>query len=335
MNRFPLMSEPSCSVGVSVEVYSEGVYPEAASFAARAAGAFIAAVATPMTPTRHVDKRVLEAYFGGVMERGATGLAAGVHTGRGSELSLDERILVVDTARSSSEIVVTGVYPQDRPNGDAWLKAAVSIGVDALLVFPDNWSSPESARDRFDEIWELTRTPLIVFDLYTKPIPDSTLAELLEHPAVAAFKPARLRDATASERGIRRASTAGRCVLTGEDLMLTESLGWGASGALVGLGAACIELTAAAVSRRAEAGFLSEMQPFIDLLAEATFHEPMDAYVQRMLWIAVDEGLIPPEFGYDPLACDRTGDAERQYVVEAARRARAGVTALLQRRSFG
>lgn len=286
-----------------------------------------------MTASGGIDRQVVERYFRGVLERGATGLAAGVHTGRGAELSVDERILVVDAARSTSEIVVTGVYSRGRADDQPWLEAAAGIGVDALLVFPDDWTSPASARDRFDELWEIARTPLIVFDLYSSPVPEAILAELLSHPAVAAFKPARLRDAAASERGIRQAAALGRCVLTGEDLMLTESLHWGASGVLIGLGAACVEPTAAAVSGRGRAGFLHELQPYIDLLAEAAFHDPMDAYVQRMLWIAVDEGLVPPEFGHDPLALAQTDATERAMVVESARRARAGVTALLQRDS--
>ena len=38
----------------------------------------------------------------------------------------------------------------------------------------------------------------------------------------------------------------------------------------------------------------------VDAFAAATFREPMDGYVQRLLWVAAIDGFIPASSAFDP-----------------------------------
>ncbi|WP_308798594.1 dihydrodipicolinate synthase family protein [Agromyces silvae] len=303
------------------------MHPEAEHFARRAHGAFIAAIATPMTASGETDPAVTASYAHAVMRDGASGLAAAVHTGRGPHLSIAERKDVVLAASEAADLVVTGVQLDESGEIGEWPRHAADAGASALLVFTPRALVAQDLRRGLDQLWDRSGLPLILFDLYSSPLDHAALPGLLDHPAVAAFKPARLRAKRASRNGIELAARAGRTVLSGEDLMLPESLSWGASGALIGLGAACTGLTAAFLRafRADDTATLRRLSPHLDTFANSTFVEPMDAYVQRMLWVAVDEGTIPPEFGFDPRGATAPDPATRAAVIEAARAARAAV----------
>ncbi|MGH3655653.1 MAG: hypothetical protein ACRDUA_03245, partial [Micromonosporaceae bacterium] len=55
----------------------------------------------------------------------------------------------------------------------------------------------------------------------------------------------------------------------------------------------------------------------LDRLAAATFTEPMEGYVQRMLWIAAAERRIPGGYAVDPYGPELP-DGERARVLRAA-----------------
>jgi dihydrodipicolinate synthase/N-acetylneuraminate lyase len=300
------------------------MYAPVADAARALSGKLVAAAATPMTAEGATDSGVTRAYLDGLVRTGADGLAVGVHTGRGSLLDMATRTELVEIAASVSPLVIAGVST-DPGGAVAWPSRAADAGATALLVFPPADGQVASALGHLDALWEATGLPLVAFDLYTQPYTLDDLCRVLEHPAVAAFKPARLYDAVACQDGIAAALERGRCVLTGEDRMLGPSLMWGAHGALVGIAAASAMVTAAALrmheERNAE-GFL-RASAAVDALASVTFREPWDGYVQRMLWIAADEGLVPVEYAVDPARAPGLGDAERDEVVIVARQARA------------
>ena len=115
--------------------------------------------------------------------------------------------------------------------------------------------------------------------------------------------------------------------------MLGASLLWGAEAALVGIAAASVEV-AAATGRRHLGGDAASFliaSSALDALAAVTFRQPWDGYVQRMLWVAADEGLIPEDMAFDPLRPSELSDRERPEVLEVARASRQSVTALLDR----
>lgn len=304
------------------------MYAAVREAAAALDGRLIAAAATPARSDGMTDAAVTRSYLESLVAGGSDGLAVGVHTGRGEVLSLPARAELVRIARSITPVVITGVRAADEDL--AWAQLAARSGATALLVFADQRNSPATALGYLDALWETTRLPLIAFDLYTAPYSIDQLHAVLQHPAVAAFKPARLRDAVACQDGIAAALHHGRCVLSGEDRMLGCSLVWGARGALVGLASANVSVTAALLRAHRDAdavAFLAACAA-VDEFAARVFREPWDGYVQRMLWIAADEGLIPGAFAHDLQRPPQLADAEQQAVLAAARQARERVARL-------
>jgi 4-hydroxy-tetrahydrodipicolinate synthase len=293
----------------------------------RLRGTLLAAAATPMTESGEVDLGVVSRYLAGLVEDGADGLA---HTGRGPYLTPDVRAAVIERAVALGVPVIVGVGGAPESSGASELsgapdlsgppessgagespgpdgrfaravaeaRVAASLGADGVLVFP-------AEGDRLaghDAIWRAARLPMIAFDLYTRPCPPDTMRDLLRHPGVAGLKTALLSDAMGCQRAITLARQEGRLALTGEDRMFGPSLLWGAEAALVGLAAASVEVTAAVM----DAYQGSDLRAFdaasarLDRLATATFTEPMEGYVQRMLWLAAAEGRIPESHAHDP-----------------------------------
>lgn len=279
------------------------------------------------------DPDVCSAYFGQLVQAGAGGLAVAAHTGRGDHLAVATKADLVRRAAAFDVPVIAGVGGHaDGPGHDLeWAATAAASGADALLVFPPAETDPDAVVAKHEALATASGLPLVAFDLYTRPYAPSTLARVLDLPSVAAFKPARLHDAIACQEGIAAARARGKLVLTGEDRMLGASLMWGAEGALIGLGAAAVQISVAAVetfaaavhtsARDAAARFL-EVSAIVDELSRVTFRPPYDGYVQRMLWIAADEGALPPEFAVDPYRPAELDDAERDEVVRVVRQCR-------------
>ena len=84
--------------------------------------------------------------------------------------------------------------------------------------------------------------------------------------------------------------------------MYGPSFMWGADTALVGIASAQVELSAAVLrawTAGDHAGFLTASDR-LDRFAAATFYAPIEGYVQRMLWAAEWEGLVPAAAAHDP-----------------------------------
>jgi 4-hydroxy-tetrahydrodipicolinate synthase len=94
-----------------------------------------------------------------------------------------------------------------------------------------------------------------------------------------------------------------RVLITGEDRFLGYSLMAGARGALIGMGAARTAMQCALVQAAAtnDAATLVRLTRACDRLALATFIEPMEGYIRRMLWVLAEDGIIPDEACHDPV----------------------------------
>jgi len=312
----------------------------------RLRGRLIAAAATPMTALGEVDLDVLADYLASLVTDGAEALAVLAHTGRGPFLAPEVRAAVIERAVALGVPVLVGVggsggpeeggpgaggtptvatrtrSPGAVPDGEeraaavAQARVAADLGAAGALVFP-------SAGDRpalHEAVWQASRLPMIAFDLYTRPCPPAVLREILRHPGVAGLKTALLSDAMGCQRAIALTQEAGRLPITGEDRMFGPSLLWGAEAALVGIAAAQVAVTAE-VMRAFRGGSLAAFRAAsarLDTLAEATFTDPMEGYVQRMLWLAAAEGRIPDTHAHDPFGPPLPPD-EQATVVQASR----------------
>ncbi|MEV2268394.1 dihydrodipicolinate synthase family protein [Nonomuraea africana] len=240
-----------------------------------------------------------EALSGGAADEGAGALERSM---------ADEGAGVVERplAEGSADVV-------ERAVADA--RTAAELGADGVLLFP----SPGDRVALHDAVWRAAELPMIAFDLYTSPCPPAVMREILGHPGVAGLKTALLSDAMGCQETIAMAREAGRLAITGEDRMFGPSLLWGAEAALVGIAAASVEATAA-VMRAFDGDDLRAFEKAsarLDRLAAATFTAPMEGYVQRMLWLAAAEGLIPESHAHDPFG-PGLPEEDRERVLAAA-----------------
>ncbi|MEV0345808.1 dihydrodipicolinate synthase family protein [Nonomuraea sp. NPDC050680] len=306
----------------------------------RLRGTLLAAAATPMTESGEVDLGVVSRYLAGLVEDGADGLAVLAHTGRGPYLTPDVRAAVIERAVALGVPVIVGIGGSPEQSrgvagspeqtggvagspeqtggfaqAEEQARVAARLGADGVLVFP-------AEGDRLgghEAIWQAAGIPMIAFDLYTRPCPPETMRDLLRHPGVAGIKTALLSDAMGCQRAITLARQAGRLAITGEDRMFGPSLLWGAEAALVGLAAASVSVTAAVMAayRGSDLRAFDAASGRLDRLATATFTEPMEGYVQRMLWLAAAEGRIPESHAHDPYG-PSLPEQERAAVARAA-----------------
>ena len=95
---------------------------------------------------------------------------------------------------------------------------------------------------------------------------------------------------------------ADRLLITGEDRFLGYSLMMGARCALVGMGAARTTMQSALVRAAVaqDAPGLLRHTRACDAFAAATFTEPMEGYILRMLWVLAQDGIIPEDACHDP-----------------------------------
>jgi len=276
----------------------------------------VAAATTPVDAAGTVDSGVIDAYLRGLVADGADALAVLAHTGRGPFLNEATRGELIRRAVDIGVPVVVGVGGgrSGERTGAVVAQAvqAAELGAAGVLVFPVSGDP----LGHHDTLWRAAGLPMLAFDLYTRPYAASDLAMLLDHPGVAGVKVARLHDAIACQAVLAATNRAGRLAVTGEDRMFGPSLLWGAQGALVGIAAAAVPMTAAVLRAFAD----KEYDEFVaasarlDRLAGVTFTEPMEGYVQRMLWIAEAEMRIPASYAVDPYG-PGLSDADRERVL--------------------
>lgn len=258
------------------------------------------------------------------------GVAVWAHTGRGLHLDAETRRAVLTSWRSglpSRSVIVAGCgvpagtpLPSDpRARTDAVIRATLAMAedardgrADALLVHPPG--ALASLPDTASRAVELHRAlasagvPLIAFLLYRRAsgfeYDDPTLEAILDLPHVAGVKLATL-DSVMRFQDISARMTSSypdKLLITGEDRFLGYSLLMGARAALIGMGAARPAMQAGLV----RAALSGDWPTFVrltsacDTFARATFVEPMEGYIRRMLWSLAADGIIPDDACHDP-----------------------------------
>ncbi|MEV0924949.1 dihydrodipicolinate synthase family protein [Streptomyces spongiicola] len=300
----------------------------------RLRGTVLPAVATPMDARGVVDFAALRRYAGYVAGQSVGGVAVWAHTGRGLHLSEEDRGRVLGVWRSAVEgpVVAGAGVPRsvraERPRDvvDATVAMAVRAaegGADAVMVYPPALlaGDDDAAVALHREAAAASGLPVLGFLLHGEaggyPYPPRLVRRLLGLPSAAGLKLATLDRAMACQDAIRAALPTGKLVVTGEDRMFGPSLMWGADAALVGIAAARVPLTTAVLDawREGDHGAFVRASARLDAFAGATFLDPIEGYVQRMLWAAVWEGILPEEAAHDPYG-PRLPGAERRAVVE-------------------
>jgi 4-hydroxy-tetrahydrodipicolinate synthase len=312
-------------------------------------GTLVPAVPVPRHANGELHVEAQRAYASWMAGQPVSGVAVWAHTGRGLHLDPDARDQTLSawrTAMPSPALIIAGCgvsrdggsLPSDpRTRTDELIRRTVGMaqaardgGADALLVhppgplaaLPDASGRVLALHDALAEV----RLPLVAFVLYHRAsgleYDDVLLDRLLSLPHVAGVKLATLDSVMRFQTVASRVAAhhADRVLITGEDRFLGYSLMIGARCALIGMGAARTAmqhaLVQAAVTNDAKA--LIRLTRACDVFAEATFTEPMEGYIRRMLWALAEDGIIPEDACHDPVGphLDRT---DRARVVSAMR----------------
>jgi 4-hydroxy-tetrahydrodipicolinate synthase len=280
-------------------------------------GGLIPAVPVPFREST-IDEPALRAYAAWMSTMPVSGVAVWAHTGRGPHLSAEQRHLVLEAWREAlpDKVVVAGARD---------ITMAIEArrgGADAILAFPQVENPVEYHRRLGREL------PVIAFYLYAAAggvaYQDETLEEILSLPEVVGIKVATLDSVMTFQRIaaiVRR--HPGKLLITGEDRFLGYSLMMGATVALIGMGAALTDLQARLLESYAKSDWPSfvRLSETCDAYSQATFTEPMEGYIRRMLWSLAEEGVIPGAATDDPWGPVLT-EADRSSVQAAVRHAR-------------
>jgi 4-hydroxy-tetrahydrodipicolinate synthase len=265
-----------------------------------------------------IDEPGLRTYAAWMATMPVSGVAVWAHTGRGTHLESGQRNLVLEVWREAlpDRTIVAGARD---------ITMAIEArrgGADAILAFPQSDNPVEYHRRLGREL------PVLAFYLYQAaggvPYSDATLHAILDLPEVLGIKVATLDSVMTFQRiaAIAR-SHPGKLLVTGEDRFLGYSLMMGATVALIGMGAALTDLQGRLIDRLVSRDWSSfhALSNTCDAFAQATFTEPIEGYVRRMLWSLAEEGIIPWEATNDPWG-PALPEADRAAVQAAVRHAR-------------
>jgi 4-hydroxy-tetrahydrodipicolinate synthase len=259
------------------------------------------------------------AYAGWMAAHPVAGVAVWAHTGRGPHLSAEHRREVLESWREAlpDRVVVAGAR-------DITMAIEARRGrADALLAFPER-SDPVGYHRRLGR-----ELPVIAFYLYEAaggvPYDDRTLHAVLDLPEVIGIKVATLDSVMTFQRlAALMRSHPDKMLITGEDRFLGYSVMAGATSALVGMGAALpdVQVDLLRAWRDRQCDRFVVLSALCDRLAQATFIEPMEGYIRRMLWAAAADGAIPHEACDDPWG-PALPESEREAVEQVVAGARA------------
>ena len=301
---------------------------QARQFAARLDRGLIAAVPAPFDENGRVVEEAQESYIRYMAAQPVAGVAVWVHTGRGLCLSREQRREVLAAWRRGlprEKLIVAGAGAPASLAADpaAYTSAALRMaddalagGADALLVHPPRVHDVSG----YHRVLAGAGLPLLLFYLYEAAggvsYSDAMLRELLALPEAAGIKMATL-DSVMRYQDVSRLMEEfpGRLLVTGEDRFFGYSFMRGARAALVGMGSACCRLQAGLMRawfEDAGSEFL-RLSRQVDALAETTFIPPMEGYIQRMLLVLAEQGVIPDTATFDPWgpALDRAAERAR------------------------
>jgi len=299
-------------------------------------GTVLPAVFTPMDSTGAVAYDALTPYAAAIATQDIGGIAVWAHTGRGLYLNATDRTKVLETWREATTAPIVagvGVPRSESPQSlqeSADLTVAMALqaadaGADAVMVYPlAGLAELSDGHDQAVKLHERVATesglPLVGFYLHGEaggyPYPPELIRDLLSLDAMLGVKTATLDRAIGTQDAIWAGRDTGKLLITGEDRMYGPSFMWGADTALVGIASAQVELSVAVLrawNTGDHSAFLTASDR-LDRFAAATFYAPIEGYVQRMIWAAVWEGLIPAEAAHDPYG-PTLPDAERDLVI--------------------
>jgi 4-hydroxy-tetrahydrodipicolinate synthase len=295
----------------------------------RLEGALIPAVPVPLTADGRTHVQAQEAYVQHMAAQPIGGVAVWAHTGRGLQLPREQRNAVMRSWRSGLGKSVPIVAGAGGPGALRMAEDALANGADMLMAYAPAFlrDRPEAEILAYHQELAGLGAPLILFYLYEEAggisYSPALLDQLFAIAGVVAIKMATLDSVMTFQEVAKQIATSHPDVLliTGEDRFLGYSLMCGGRAALVGMGAACTAMQADLLQAYRSQDFARFMalNRKVDAYAQVTFSQPMEGYIQRMLWSLALQGIIPAEATCDPWgpAVSRQEIAELERVMQA------------------
>jgi 4-hydroxy-tetrahydrodipicolinate synthase len=244
-----------------------------------------------------IDDAAQRAYAAWMARQPVAGVAVWAHTGRGPHLDPQQRNAVLAAWRAAlpEKVIVAGA------NNIEMAREAKRGGADALLAFPARYDTIAYHDALSREL------PVIAFYLYEAaggvPYNDAALHAILSLPNVVGIKVATLDSVMTFQRIAAVVHEhPDKLLITGEDRFLGYSLMLGARAALIGMGAAVVDVQAALLraAQSADTQAFMRLSAQVDAFSQATFTQPIEGYIRRMLWAVAAEGVIPDDACDDP-----------------------------------
>lgn len=309
------------------------------SIADRLRHTLIPAVPVPMTAGGTIHDRAHASYVTYMRNQPIGGVSVWAHTGRGLHLTREQRANVLTSWRAAlpDKLIIAGAggSPTASTDEEYLLSAAqmgedaVRGGADALLVYAPTRVRGMAPADasrfiiEYHHILSSLGVPVILFYLYEDAggisYTPRMIKTLAANESVIGMKIA-TADSVMTYQEIASLFASAypeKLVITGEDRFFGYSLMCGAHAALVGMGSALPGLQSAmmnayyheahgvpipahaATDPYAHHSFL-HLSALVDDFGRATFAQPLQGYIQRMLWCLVELGIIPEESSHDP-----------------------------------
>jgi 4-hydroxy-tetrahydrodipicolinate synthase len=290
----------------------------------RLEGALIPAVPVPFKEDGLVDWESQEKFIRHLKAQPIEGVAVWAHTGRGLFFDSVTRKKIISLWRASlgkETLVVAGVgarADESLPEKEYLMKTAQMLqdAVDgkADLIMPYAptrfQNNPQGARKiiGYYKLIASAKIPMILFYLYEAAggieYALDFLKRLLEIESVVGIKVATL-DSVMTFQDIAdliEERFPDLTLITGEDRFLPYSFQIGAKAALIGMGSVFTSIQ----KKMIEAWMNGKLQEFhnaarvIDSFARAIFAEPMEGYIQRLLYILARLKIISRDARFDP-----------------------------------
>ncbi|RKL63446.1 dihydrodipicolinate synthase family protein [Thermoanaerobacteraceae bacterium SP2] len=285
---------------------------------------FFPAVPIPFDRSGKIHETAQEQYVKYMDKQPITGVAVWAHTGRGLLITREQREYIFKSWRaglSREKIIICGVGARTVKDltEEKFIKNTLEMGIhakdlgaDAILAYPPTYYRGKEYMDKkiidyHKKIAEIG-LPIILFYLYDEAggisYSQKVLEQLFSIENVVGIKMATL-DSIVTYQDVSKLildKFPHIKLITGEDRMFGYTIARGAAGALVGLGSACQKLQWEMMDsffRRDYEDFVKLMLD-VDRLAECTFIDPMEGYIERMLYILSLQGIIPEDAVNDP-----------------------------------
>jgi len=162
-------------------------------------GQVLVALVTPMTADGEVDWPATEKHIDSVISGGADGVVVTGTTGETSTLTDDEKLRLVEVAKSVSAgraKVITGGGSNETAHAIDLYQKSEKAGADGIMIVTPYYNKPTQAGllTHFRLIADSTDLPVILYDIPGRtgvPIRYETILRLAKHPNILAVKDAK------------------------------------------------------------------------------------------------------------------------------------------------